>query len=315
MSGRFRVGPEDAARPGGSDRARVADDFVRWLARERRLSPHTVEAYRRDLAQFAAFVDEWTGDRAWSWSDVDRLAVRAWLGELDELGRADSTIARKLSSLRVFFGFLQRTGRREESPARLVQARSSGRRLPAFLTRRQIDVLFEPDGTESPPSERDTALLEVLYSAGLRLAELHGLDVADVDGDRGLVRVLGKGRKERIVPLGSTAVAAVDRYLDSSGRSPSSDGPLFLSERGRRLSRRQIQRIVGARLSRAADGETLSPHTLRHSFATHLLDEGADLMAVKELLGHVSLSTTRIYTHTSKERLIQQYRMAHPRAE
>lgn len=299
-----------------ADRAAVADDFVRWLARERRLSPHTVEAYERDLAQFADFVDGWIGDRGWSWSDIDRLAVRAWLGALDELGRADSTIARKLSTLRVFFGFLQRTGRRDESPARLVQARSSGRRLPAFLTRRQIDVLFEPDeATESPAAERDSALLEVLYSAGLRLAELHGLDVGDVDGERGLVRVLGKGRKERIVPLGAAAVSAVHRYLDASGRSPATDGPLFLSERGGRLSRRQIQRIVGERLSRAADGETLSPHALRHSFATHLLDEGADLMAVKELLGHASLSTTRIYTHTSKERLIQQYRMAHPRAE
>lgn len=300
---------------GQPDRVAATDDFVRWLARERRLSPHTVEAYERDLGQFAAFVDEWTGDRDWSWSDVDRLAIRAWLGELDELGRADSTIARKLSSLRVFFGFLQRTGRRDESPARLVQARSSGRRLPAFLTRRQIDALFEPDETPSPASERDRALLEVLYSAGLRLAELHGLDVGDVDGERGLVRVFGKGRKERIVPLGAAAVDAVRRYLGASGRSPADDGPLFLSERGKRLSRRQIQRIVGKRLSRAADGEVLSPHALRHSFATHLLDAGADLMAVKELLGHASLSTTRIYTHTSKERLIQQYRMAHPRAE
>lgn len=299
-----------------ADRAVAAADFVRWLARERRLSPHTVDAYERDLVQFADFVDEFTGERDWSWSDIDRLAVRAWLGELSELGRADSTIARKLSTLRVFFGFLQRTGRRDESPTRLVQARASGRRLPAFLTRRQIDVLFEPDEeTESPAAERDSALLEILYSAGLRLAELHGLDVDDVDAERGLVRVLGKGRKERIVPLGSAAVSAVDRYLSASGRPASADGPLFLSERGRRLSRRQIQRIVGARLSRAADGEKLSPHALRHSFATHLLDEGADLMAVKELLGHASLSTTRIYTHTSKERLIQQYRMAHPRAE
>lgn len=317
MSGRSGHESEsDGARGGAADRAPAARDFVRWLARERRLSPNTVEAYERDLSQFAAFVDEWTGDRDWSWSDVDRLAVRAWLGELDELGRADSTIARKLSTLRVFFGFLQRTGRRDESPARLVQARSSGRRLPAFLTRRQIDVLFEPDdATESPAAERDRALLEVLYSAGLRLAELHGLDVADVDGERGLVRVLGKGRKERIVPLGSHAVTAVRRYLAASGRSPGADGPLFLSERRGRLSRRQIQRIVGALLSRAADGETMSPHALRHSFATHMLDEGADLMAVKELLGHASLSTTRIYTHTSKERLIQQYRMAHPRAE
>jgi integrase/recombinase XerC len=316
VSGRPGRASGEAGDPGGqAGRTCAADDFVRWLASERRLSPHTVEAYERDLGQFAAFVDRWTGDREWPWSEVDRLAIRAWLGELDELGRAESTIARKLSTLRVFFGFLQRTDRCDESPARLVQARSSGRRLPAFLTRRQVDTLFEPDEAKSPGSERDRALLEVLYSAGLRLAELHGLDIVDIDGERGLVRVLGKGRKERIVPLGSAAVVAVQRYLAVSGRSPATDGPLFLSERGERLSRRQIQRIVGKRLSRAADGEMLSPHALRHSFATHLLDAGADLMAVKELLGHASLSTTRIYTHTSKERLIQQYRMAHPRAE
>lgn len=311
-------------------RAGAVEDFRRWLSSERRLSPHTVEAYERDLGQFEEFVGGWSGEEAWTWAEIDRLAIRAWLGRLDDLGRADSTIARKLSTLRVFFGFLQRTGRREENPARLVRARSSGRRLPAFLTRSQIDVLFEEedtnqmdgtdgadgaDGADSAVPERDRALLEILYSSGLRLAEVHGLDIGDVDRQRGLVRVLGKGRKERIVPVGSEAVTAIDRWLDASGRSPRDDGPLFLSERGTRLSRRQIQRIVAARLARATDGEALSPHALRHSFATHLLDEGADLMAVKELLGHASLSTTRIYTHTSKERLLETYRQAHPRAE
>ena len=313
---------EDAAQA-RLTRAATVEDFVRWLTDERRLSPHTIEAYRRDLGQFETFAHDWQGERTWSWSDVDRLGIRAWLGELSELGRADSTIARKLSALRVFFAFLQRTGRRDESPARLVRARSGGRRLPAFLTRRQVDALFEPAGgsaggagSEGGAVEaRDRALLEVLYSSGLRLAELHGLDVADLDAGRGLVRVLGKGRKERIVPVGSAAVRAVKRYLVLTGRGAAGDGPLFLSERGHRLSRRQIQRVVGKRLARAADGEAMSPHALRHSFATHLLDGGADLMAVKELLGHASLSTTRIYTHTSKERLVEQYRMAHPRAE
>lgn len=293
-------------------RAGAVEDFRRWLSSERRLSPHTVEAYERDLGQFEEFVGGWSGEEAWTWPEIDRLAIRAWLGQLDDLGRADSTIARKLSTLRVFFGFLQRTGRREENPARLVRARSSGRRLPAFLTRPQIDALFEDD---SAATERDRALLEILYSSGLRLAEVHGLDIGDVDRQRGLVRVLGKGRKERIVPIGTAAVTAIDRWLEASGRSHRDDGPLFLSERGTRLSRRQIQRIVAARLARATDGEALSPHALRHSFATHLLDEGADLMAVKELLGHASLSTTRIYTHTSKERLLETYRQAHPRAE
>lgn len=311
MSGAEPVGP----------RSRATDDFRRWLSDERRLSAHTVEAYGRDLAQFEDFVDEWSGSGTWSWSDLDRLAIRAWLGELDRLGRADSTISRKLSTLRVFFAFLQRTGWREENPARLVRARSAGRRLPAFLSRQQAEALFdggadagERDGV-SPDPLRDLALLEVLYSSGLRLSELNGLDVQDVDTGRGLVRVLGKGSKERIVPLGSAAVAAIERYLQATGRSPAYEGPLFLSARDRRLSRRQIQRIVAARTAPAADGEALSPHALRHSFATHLLDGGADLVAVKELLGHASLSTTRIYTHTSRERLLEQYRLAHPRAE
>lgn len=311
--------------PAPAHRGVATTDFLRWLTSERRLSPNTVEAYERDLAQFEDFVGGWLGRQDWAWADLDRLAIRAWLGELDGLGRADSTIARKLSTLRVFFGFLQRTGRREENPGRLVRARSSGRRLPPFLTRGQIDELFGEDAGDeaegewptdgSPDPSRDRALLEVLYSAGLRLSELHGLDVGDVDHERGLVRVLGKGSKERIVPLGAAALRAIEDYLSATDRSTADDGPLFLSSRGRRLSRRQIQRVVGARLSRAADGETLSPHALRHSFATHLLDEGADLMAVKELLGHASLSTTRIYTHTSKERLLEQFRMAHPRAE
>ncbi|MFW6083951.1 MAG: tyrosine recombinase XerC [Gemmatimonadota bacterium] len=313
-------------------RAEARADFLRWLSAERRLSPHTIEAYERDLDQFEEFLDGRRSTRAWDWGDVGRRSVRAWLGELDGLGRAESTIARKLSSLRVFFRFLRRSDRRETNPARLVRVRGAGRRLPAFLTRKQVDGLFAADGAadgtgagadESDGADadvarrraRDRALIEILYSSGLRLAEVHGLDVGDVDRERGLVRVLGKGRKERIVPVGTEALKAIDRYLRTTDRSAESRGPLFQSSPGARLSRRQIQRIVARRLAAAAEGEKLSPHALRHSFATHLLDEGADLVAVKELLGHASLSTTRIYTHTSKERLLETYRRAHPRAE
>lgn len=310
------------------DRAAARADFLRWLSSERRLSPHTIEAYERDLAQFGEFLNGRRETSSWGWEDVDRRSVRAWLGELDRLGRAESTIARKLSSIRVFFRFLRNSERRETNPARLVRVRSTGRRLPSFLTRQQIDELFdvaeEPDSDEDAGEEdgdavvreaRDRALIEILYSSGLRLAEVHGLDVGDIDRGRGLVKVLGKGRKERIVPVGTAALTAVARYLALTDRSPRSSGPLFESRSGGRLSRRQIQRLVARRLAVASDGEVLSPHALRHSFATHLLDEGADLMAVKELLGHASLSTTRIYTHTSKERLLEVYRRAHPRAE
>lgn len=298
-----------------ADRASAAADFHRWLGSERRLSSHTVAAYKRDLAQFEEFAGQWLDSHDWSWTQVDRRTLRAWLGRLDEQGRARATIVRKLTTMRVFFRFLQTTDRRDDNPARLVRAGTGGRRLPAFLTRTQVDELFGMDDVDDPNGPRDRALLEVFYSSGLRLAELHGLDARDVEFDRGLVRVLGKGSKERIVPLGSEAVAAVDRYLSTSGRTSHAPGALFLSARGTRLSRRQIQRIVGRRLALATGGESMSPHALRHSFATHLLDEGADLMAVKELLGHASLSTTRIYTHTSRERLLETYRMAHPRAE
>lgn len=305
------------------DRAEARADFLRWLSAERRLSPLTIEAYERDLDQFEEFLDGRADTGSWGWDDVDRRSVRGWLGELDRLGRADSTIARKLSSLRVFFRFLRRSDRRETNPARLVRVRSAGRRLPAFLTRQQVDELFATDGADEGGDEedaeirkaRDRALIEILYSSGLRLAEVHGLDVGDIDHGRGLVKVLGKGRKERIVPVGTAALRAVARYLSLTDRSPGSSGPFFEARGGGRLSRRQIQRIVARRLAAVSDGEELSPHALRHSFATHLLDEGADLMAVKELLGHASLSTTRIYTHTSKERLLETYRRAHPRAE
>jgi integrase/recombinase XerC len=311
-----------------ADRAIATEDFRRWLDAERRLSKHTVEAYERDLSQFEAFAGRWLGEDDWSWSQVDRKTLRAWLGRLDERGLAGATIARKLSTMRAFFRFLQRTDRRDDNPARLVRAGTGGRRLPAYLTRMQVDELFAEGGAPDGEAEgedasgeaatraaRDRALLEVFYSSGLRLAEAHGLDTRDVDLDRGQVRVLGKGRKERIVPLGSEAADAVARYLSISDRTPAAPGALFLSERGTRLSRRQIQRIVARRLEAATGGETMSPHALRQSFATHLLDEGADLVAVKELLGHASLSTTRIYTHTSRERLLETYRMAHPRAD
>jgi integrase/recombinase XerC len=298
-------------------RADARADFASWIERERRLSPHTAEAYGRDLDQFERFVGQWSGSDDWLWSDVDRLAIRAWLGDLDSRGRAESTISRKLSTLRVFLGFLHRMGHINENAARVVHRGSPGRTLPPFLSQTQVATLFDNMSESDLPSLRDRAILELLYSSGLRLAELHGLNVGDVDLEAGTVRVLGKGRKERISPVGREAAEAIRSYLDT-GREVDEADPdrcLFVARTGRRLSRRQIQRIVARWLASATGGEVLSPHALRHTFATHLLDEGADLLAVKELLGHASLSTTRIYTHTSRERLLETYRLAHPRAD
>jgi integrase/recombinase XerC len=298
-------------------RREARSDFERWIERERRLSPHTIAAYRRDLDEFDRFLQGWEASDDWEWDAVDRLAIRAWLGALDSIGRAPATISRKLSTLRVFLGFLHRTGRLADNPARLVGAGASPRRLPAFLSRAQVEAMFEAMPTDDVRSLRDRAILELLYSSGLRLSEIHGLDVADVDLGAGTVRVLGKGRKERIVPVGRQAVRAIRQYLaeDRPAGECARGACLFSSRGGGRLSRRQIQRIVGRWLASATGGEPMSPHALRHTFATHLLDEGADLLAVKELLGHSSLSTTRIYTHTSRERLIETYRLAHPRAD
>lgn len=311
-------------------------DFLRYAEDERRLSPHTVDAYRRDLESFADFLDQHRGDN-WTWDEVDRLDIRSWLGALRAAGRADSTLRRQLSAVRALFRYLYRTDQTATNPARGVRTPRSGRHLPPYLTRAQADSLFERlDELSAPPQAdddagrvrlaRNRAIVELFYSSGLRLSELHALDRDAVDLRNCRLRALGKGSKERIVPIGSNAVDAISSYLSMSLRTaptgPSesrperlASDPLFTSATGRRLSRRQIQRVVQGILEGVAGAEGLSPHALRHSFATHLLDEGADLMAVRDLLGHASLSTTRVYTHTSKERLLEAYRKAHPRAD
>ncbi len=311
-------------------------EFLRYAEDERRLSPHTVDAYRRDLASFAGFLDQHRGGN-WTWEEVDRLDIRSWLGALRASGRADSTLRRRLSAVRALFRYLYRTDRTTTNPARGVRTPRSGRHLPSHLTRAQADSLFERlDELSAPPQAdddagrvrlaRNRAIIELFYSSGLRLSELHTLDREAVDLREHRLRARGKGSKERIVPIGSNAVDAISSYLSMSRRAPPSGpsesrperfagDPLFTTTTGRRLSRRQIQRVVQGILEGVAGAEGLSPHSLRHSFATHLLDEGADLMAVRELLGHASLSTTRVYTHTSKERLLEAYRKAHPRAD
>ena len=299
-------------------RARRAwvDDFLRYARAERRLSPNTVSAYRRDLDQFEAFVSAYEGTRDWGWADVHRVSIRSFMGDLELRGLKRSSIARKLAAVRAFFAFLQRTDRVEASPARLVRTPRRDRTLPSFLSEEDARELLDSAGEAarrdgSAVALRRWALLELLYSCGLRLAEVHGLDVTAVDSRAGQIRALGKGEKERIVPLGRRASEALDAYFGK--RRESTSRAAFLSVRGTRLSRRQIQRDVTAQLARVADGDRLTAHSLRHSFATHLLDRGADLVSVKEMLGHASLSTTRIYTHTSVDRLKRVHSRAHPR--
>jgi integrase/recombinase XerC len=298
-------------------------DYLRDIEHGRQLSPHTVTAYRRDLYELANFLDRHFSGDGWNWDGVDRLALRSYLAELSRRGLSRRTIARKFSAIRSFFRHLHREEVVEANPARAVRSPRLEKTLPSWLTRAEVERLFDVAQRGSMENTfrgtRDHAIVELFYATGMRLSELQGLDMAALDLVGEQARVLGKGRKERIVPLGQPAVAALRRYelrrREVVSRVPDAErNAVFLSARGRRLSTRQVQNIVRGFLQRVADDAGLSTHSIRHSFATHLLDAGADLIAVKELLGHVSLSTTRIYTHIAKERLKKVYDQTHPRA-
>jgi len=298
--------------------------FLRHLADERQLSENTVKAYRRDLEELESFLSEYLGRSAWRWDEVDRLALRGFLGWCRRRGRARRTVARKLSAVRAFFRFLHLEERIPANPTRAVRAPKIDRRLPGHLTQADARAVFEVAEARAAENTlqgtRDLVVLELLYGAGLRLSELHALGLDAIDRGRRLARVVGKGRKERIVPVTEAALVALGRYAPrrveaAAGSGTAADaGAVLLNARGGRLSRRSIQAAVHRCLEATASARDLSAHALRHSFATHLLEAGADLMAVKELLGHVSLSTTQIYTHTTKERLLRVYRDAHPRS-
>ena len=297
-------------------------DFVAFLAKERNDSPHTVKAYARDVADFAAFCTQYYGGAAWSFAGVDRLAIRGWLGALQQRGLAKRSAARALSALRTFYRFLNITRGLEVNPAKAARTPRLERTLPEHLDRAEVEQLFAEAERRARAGgfteARNLAMLELFYSTGIRLAELAGLNQQDVDLVSDQVKVRGKGKKERLVPVGSHAGRALRRYYrlrDAAGRTGTSDGrAVFVGRRGQRLSARGVQLAIKRLLSALARGRDLHVHSLRHSFATHLLDAGADLRAVQELLGHASLSTTQVYTHTSVERLKKVYHQAHPRA-
>jgi len=301
------------------------EDFLRWLSSERNDSPNTVKAYGRDIAAFATFLDGYYGGDGWTWAGVDRLAIRGFLAEGARRGWSKRTIARALSAVRAFYRFLNLHHGVEVNPARAASTPKLEKRLPGYLDRGAMDRLFalaeQRAGTNTFRSVRDRAILELFYSTGMRLSELVGLDLEDLDLVSDQVRVRGKGKKERILPVGRLAVSALRNYYlrrdEMLAGAPGGGGQrraVFVSERGRRLTPRAVQLAVRRLLDAVSEGQKVTTHSLRHSFATHLLDAGADLRAVQELLGHASLSTTQIYTHTSVERLKQVYHQAHPRA-
>jgi integrase/recombinase XerC len=300
------------------------EDFLRYVAHERQLSPQTVRAYTDDLVEFEEFLGRYYGSPEWTWAGVDRLAIRSFMGDCaTRRGLAKSSIARKLSAVRSLYRYLHVEERVDANPARAVRTPKRDRTLPGFLTREQMDAVFADAEVRAGDGlfhgMRNLAIVELFYSTGMRLSELQGLTLEQLDLVSERVRVMGKGRKERIVPVGRMAVKALRHYYEArtlvmAGSTRGDRRAVFVGQTGKRLTVRQIQNIVGAFLKQVADDQGLSTHSLRHTFATHLLDSGADLMAVKELLGHASLSTTQIYTHTSKERLKKVYRQAHPRA-
>ena len=287
------------------------DRFCQYLAVERNASPNTVEAYRRDLEQFAAFVRN-DQESAVAVTAVGHLLIRRYLALLHK-GQKKSTIGRKLAAIRSFFRYLLRQGVVAANPAELVSTPKREKRLPYHLNIDEVTTLVEaPAGSNLLPT-RDRAILETLYSCGIRVSELTGLNVGGADLEGKTVRVLGKGGKERIVPLGSHAAHALEEYL-TARNSPSLETPLFLNARGGRLTRRSVARIIDRYILHLASMKKVSPHTLRHTFATHLLEGGADLRAIQELLGHASLSTTQKYTHVTIDRLLEVYDKAHPKA-
>lgn len=303
----------------------LVNQFIHYLSIEKNASPHTCRAYLEDLEEFERFLKDSGGPLSSRgevrMQNVDRLAIRKYLSFLHRRNKR-SSIARKISTLRSFFKYLVKEERISSNPAKMVSTPKVEKILPTALTVDETFRLVESTrgGTETQPSEnrqrkglRDLAILELLYSSGLRVSELVGLNASQLDLELGIVRVMGKGRKERIVPVGKKAVEAVKNYLEERGIFQA-ESPLFVNARGGRLTARSVGRLVKEYTRRSGIFRKVSPHTLRHTFATHLLDAGADIREIQEMLGHASLSTTQRYTHVSMGKLMEVYDKAHPRS-
>jgi integrase/recombinase XerC len=292
----------------------AAEDFFAYLEKERGFSAHTLTAYRGDLDEFMRFVSGKKLPLSLEGSFV-KPVLRSFVYYLSSKGLRPRSIARTIAALKSFSRFCVRRRLLKSNPAKPLAVPKLDRQLPVFLTRHQAGRLTPPPAGASGEALRNHAVIEFFYGSGIRLAELQALTLGAVDAGNETVRVMGKGRKERVVPVTAAAVRAVERWLPARPGAGDPDSPLFSNAAGRALSRRQIQRIVAGGLSLVSEQKKRSPHVLRHSFATHLMDAGADIRAVKELLGHSSLATTQVYTHVSREHLLKAYRRAHPRAE
>ncbi|MEW6723716.1 MAG: tyrosine recombinase XerC [Bacillota bacterium] len=297
-------------------------NFLTYLQVEKGASSNTLEAYGRDLEGFIGFTwGEEAVVRPAHWQGLTHLMVRRYLAGLQQAGLGRRSVARKLAALRSFLRYLCREELVSQNVAKLVATPKLEKRLPEFLYYPELEALLAAPDTRTDLGKRDRAILELLYSSGLRVSELTGINLRDIDGQAGYVLVKGKGKKERLCPVGSQALAWIERYrrgararLLTKGREKADPDALFLNRQGGRLTARSVMRLVAKYVGQVALERHITPHSLRHTFATHLLENGADLRSVQELLGHVNISTTQIYTHVSRERLRSVYRAAHPRA-
>lgn len=290
----------------------VLSGFLDYTEKEKGYSEHTVEAYRSDLSQFVEFLLH-RGHPLTVASALSKQQLRLFLHDIGRLGLKPRSVARKVAALKSLCRYCVKQGILTVNPSKALATPKMDKPLPAFLTTTQAESL---EAAAASDGTRNQAIVEFFYGSGIRLSELQGLSFGDIDRRNMTVRVLGKGKKERIVPITSQAVEALNGYLKERGSGTGGlQEPIFVNAAGKRLSARQIERIVSASVSQVSQQKKKSPHVLRHSFATHLLDAGADIRAVKELLGHSSLATTQVYTHISKEHLLKAYKQAHPRAE
>jgi len=297
---------------------RLLGDYERHLVAERDLTPHTVRAYLGDIA---GLLDHCQRAGITEVIDLDLRTLRSWLARMQTTGRSRTTIARRATAARVFTAWLHRTGRLPADPGAALGSPKKHKTLPPVLRADEAAALIRSAADladdDTPVGLRDVAMLELLYATGIRVGELVGLDVDDVDDERRVVRVFGKGRKERSVPYGTPAGKAIDRWLAAGrpGLRVEGSGPaLFLGVRGRRIDQRAVRELVHRRIADVPGAPDIGPHGLRHTAATHLLEGGADLRSVQELLGHASLATTQLYTHVTTDRLRRAYQQAHPRA-
>jgi integrase/recombinase XerC len=292
----------------------LVEGFMHYLHAEKNCSEHTLQNYSKDIMQFMDFIEKQKID---DFLEVNYLNVRTYLAKLNELQYAKKSVARKLSSMRSFYLYLLREGILKVSPFSYIKTPKQDKKLPQFMYMEQMKAMLEAPDTTTPLGLRDRALMETLYASGMRVSELVQLDLGSIDLTNGIALVFGKGSKERYVPLGEHAIQAIQAYLQLS-RSHllhrKEESALFLNYTGGRLTDRSIRRVIDKYIMKLANLNHVSPHTFRHTFATHMLEAGADLRTVQELLGHINLSTTQIYTHVTKDHLQTIYNKAHPRA-